>query len=79
MVELAPSIGSVGVSELLRWAERRHWEPAFTSHGSGLFDGGTQWVVLSATIDNWASVVRHAAPNRCVDGADGAIVRNSTS
>ena len=36
------------------------------------FDGRTQWMVLSAAVENWASVARHAAPSRWVDGSDRA-------
>ena len=36
------------------------------------FDGRTQWVVLSAPIENWRSVARHAGTGICVDGSDRA-------
>ena len=42
-------------------------------------DGGTQWMVLSATVNKRRSAARHGGTGSGVDGSDGAIVRNSTS
>ena len=48
---------------------------------AGFCGGGTQWVVLSATVNKRRSAARHGGTGSGVDGSDGAmdrIVRTST-
>ena len=52
--------------------------PAVLMFITRFLDGGTQWMVLSATVDKRRSQERYAGTGRCLQGADGAIVRNST-
>ena len=47
--------------------------PAVLTCITGFCGGGTQWVVLSAAVDNWRSVAGHGGTGRWADGADGAI------
>ena len=42
---------------------------------SGFRGGGTQWMVLSAPVNNPGSAARHGGTGSGVDGADGAIRR----